>query len=346
MIYNGGIDLNLDKVLFYNLGAVESIPGFGENALVRFPERIRNQLNNRARFIAMESVGIEAQFVTDAPNIDIYVSSSKPEYSERGLIRIYKGNFLYKTFELEPGIVHNFRLTPPPNFDGTKQNMLYSKGFSPNVWRLVFDRCVVILHGIDTHGYEIRQPSKNELPPKNWLAYGSSITNSHLDGYPFVAARKLGIQVQNKGLSGSCHIEKAVVDYMFDELEFDFITCELGINMIYEFTPEEFEQRTRYLFKRIKESGKPAAIITIFPNDKSIEYTENVTIQTEREQAYNKILIDLVKEENCPHIHLIHGYEVLTDISGLSADLIHPTSYGHAVMGLNLANILHKIGLA
>lgn len=338
--------MDFDKVSFNNLGAIEAVFGFGENALVRVPEKVRNQLNNRARFVAMESVGIEVQFVTDAPNIDLYVSSLKPEFSERGIVRIYKGNFLCQTFELKPGVVHSFRLNPPSEFQKANQNMLCSKGFSPNVWRVAFDRSVIVLHGIDTHGYEMRKPDKSELPSKNWLAYGSSITNSNLDGYPFVAARSLGIQVQNKGLSGACHIEKAIVDYMFDDVQFDFITCELGVNMRGMFTPEEFEQRARHLMERIKESGKPAAIITCFPNHRTAEYAADTSIYTDHEQAYNKILEELVKEAQSPNIHLIHGYEVLTDVSGLGADLIHPTSYGHALMGINLANILRRVGLA
>lgn len=341
----GEMSMNLNKVSFNNLGAVETIAGFGENMLVRIPEKVRNQLNNGARFMAKESVGIEIQFVTDAPTIDIYLSVLRPVFSECGKIRIYKGNFLYKIFELQSGIVHTVRINPPGEFGNVKQNMLYSKGFSPNVWRVVCDRLVVSLHGIDTYGYDIRPPEKNELPPKNWLAYGSSITHSNLDGYPFVAARQLGIQVQNKGLCGSCHIEKEIVDYFFDEVEFDLITCELGVNMRGGFTPEEFEKRARYLVERIKESKKPAVIITTFPNKKSIEYTDEFTIYTEHELAYNKILIDLVKGAQYPDIHLVHGYDILTDVCGLSADLLHPTSYGHALMGLNLAGILCKIGL-
>ena len=67
--------MNLDKVEYYNVGDRETIPGLGENGLVRVPRGVRNCLNNRARFVAMDSVGCEVRFVTEATNIDIYVSS-------------------------------------------------------------------------------------------------------------------------------------------------------------------------------------------------------------------------------------------------------------------------------
>lgn len=37
-------------------------------------------------------------------------------------------------------------------------------GFSPNVWRVVCDRPVYILQGIDVHGHEMRPPKIEELP--------------------------------------------------------------------------------------------------------------------------------------------------------------------------------------
>ncbi len=332
--------MNLKNVEFYNVGAFENIPGFGENGLVRVPADVRNKLNERARFIGMDSVGVEIRFVTDAPNIDLYISMQKPEFAVRGSIRVFKGNFQYQVLEVEPGIVNFFRINSPINFPNANDKMLRSGGYSPDVWRIVCDRAIAIIHGINTHGHEIRPPKKEELPTINWLAYGSSITNSNLDGYPHFAASRLKIQVQNKGFSGACHIEKELVDYMLDGCSFDFMTCELGVNMRGAYTPQEFEERARYLIKRLVELEKPALIITTYPNSQTQEYTCNANNVTECESAYNDILVKLVKEANCQNIQLMHGYDVLTDVNGLSGDLIHPTAYGHAIMGYNLAERL------
>ena len=233
--------MKFEELGFHNLGAFEKILGLGDDGLVRVPEAVRNQLNERARFVGMDSVGIEIRFVTDAPNIDVCISTKKPEFAEKGMMRVYKGNFLYQSLELNPGAVNTFRLNSPATFPGANDKLLKSGGYSPDVWRLVFDRGTAVLHGIHTHGHAVRPPLREELPALNWLAYGSSITNSSLDGYPHVAVARLKVQVQNMGFSGACQIEKALVDEMLDRRSFDFITCELGVNMRGAFSPEAFE---------------------------------------------------------------------------------------------------------
>jgi lysophospholipase L1-like esterase len=337
--------MNLENVKLYNVGALEKVPGLGENGLMRLPEKIRNCLNDRARFVAKDSIGCEVQFVTDAPNIDINVSCAKPEFAVNGEIRVFKGNFHYQLHELEPGIVYNIRLSPPPSFPSASKNAINEGGFSSDVWRIICGRGAnVVIHGIDTHGHDIRPPEVKELPKLNWLAYGSSITNSNLDGYPHFAARKLRVQVQNQGMSGSCQIEKQLVDYYVDKCEWDFATCELGINMRGSFTPKEFEKRASYLIDRFTATGRPVLIISLFPNHQSADRVAQPGEEaTKREEAYNAILEKLVERKNASNLHFISGREVLDDFTGLSADLLHPCPYGHAIMGTNLAKKLEEI---
>lgn len=335
--------MNINNLEFYNVGDLENIPGIGENGLVRVPMKVRNLLNEKARFVGMDSIGAEIRFVTDATNIDIYISMQKHESIGNGTIRIYKGNFLYQTLNLKPGVTNFFRVTPPPNFQVVNDAMLNQGGFSPNVWRIVCNRSVMAIHGIDTHGHEIRPPKKEELPSINWLAYGSSITNSHLDGYVHVAASRLKMQVQNMGFSGSCHIEKELVDYMVNERDFDIITCELGVNMIHDYTPDEFKDRVSYLISSLKQINKPAIIITPFPHRKSSNYTAVSDEYSERNYVFNRILVEQGKKVNSEKIHVVLGSDILDDVNGLSGDLTHPTTYGHAIMGINLSNYIKNI---
>jgi lysophospholipase L1-like esterase len=336
--------MNLKNVEFYNTGALENVPGLGENGFMRVPESVRNRLNNRARFVAKDSVGCEVRFVTDATNIDINLSCNKPEFSDKGEIRIFKGNFQYQAHEIEPGKVHNIRLSPPEMFNIASKEAINEGGFSSDVWRIVCNRgATFVLHGIDTHGYGIRPPKPEEKPKLNWLAYGSSITNSSLDGYQHFAARKLRVAVQNKGLSGACQIEKELVDYFVDDCEWDFATCELGVNMRGAFTPEEFEERASYLIDRFTATGKPVLIISVFPNRNTATHTAEPDLGTEREAAYNAILPALVEKKNASNLYFMPGSEVLDDFTGLSGDLLHPCPYGHAIMGANLAKKLKEI---
>ncbi len=62
--------MNLKEVQLFNVGALEPVPGLGDAGMMRIPEKVRNCLNERARFVGMDSVGCEVRFVTDAPNID------------------------------------------------------------------------------------------------------------------------------------------------------------------------------------------------------------------------------------------------------------------------------------
>ncbi|HCE43148.1 MAG TPA: lysophospholipase [Lentisphaeria bacterium] len=336
--------MNFENVEFYNAGAVEKVPGLGDHGFMRIPENVRNQLNDRARFVAMDSVGCEVRFVTASPNVDIFLSCNRPEFSEMGEVRVFKGDFLFQTLPIEPGKVINFRLNPPESFNIASSLAINAGGFSSDVWRLAFNRgATFCLHGIDTHGYAIRAPKADEKPRLNWLAYGSSITNSSLDGYPHFAARKLKVQVQNKGMSGACHMEKEMVDYLVDECEWNFATCELGINMRGGFAPDIFEKRASYLVNRFTATGKTVVIISVFPNCRTSTHTVKPEINTEREDAYNAILSALVEKKNVPNLHFIPGKDVLDDFTGLSGDLLHPSSYGHAIMGANLADKLRKL---
>jgi len=129
---------------------------------------------------------------------------------------------------------------------------------------------------------------------------------------------------------------------MTDHCSWDFATCELGVNMRSIYTPEEFEQRAEYLIDRFCSIGKPVCIISVFPNWNSPGVCLKAGIYTEHEQAYNTILADLVKKRTAENLHFIPGETVLTDFNGLSGDLIHPTAYGHAEMGFNLASILSE----
>lgn len=336
--------MNLNNVEIFNCEALESIQGLGDKCLVRIPNDVRDRCCDGVRVVAMDAVGCETRFVTDAPFIDVRLSCDQPEYSPKGELRVYKGDFLYQTIEVEPGKVNTIRLEHPEAYRVATRESINGGVFSSDVWRLVFNRGrSAIILDIDTHGHEMRPPKAEEKPKLTGLAYGSSITNSNLDGYPHFAAKKLKVQIQNKGMSGACQLEKEIVDYMVDKCEWDFATCELGVNVREIFSPEKFEQRASYLIERFAATGKPVLIIGLFPNYRSEDKIIEADINTENEVAYNSILARLVEQKGAANLHFVEGSEILDDFTGLSADLLHPCAYGHAIMGANLAEKLKKI---
>ena len=60
-------------------------------------------------------------------------------------------------------------------------------------------------------------------------------------------------------------------------------------------------------------------------------------------EEYRQELRDAVAATGHANAHLLEGPELLTDISGLSADLIHPADHGMLEMGGRLAERLSAL---
>jgi hypothetical protein len=337
-----------DQYLYHNINSIEHIPGIDGVALYRVPEPIRHQLNDRARCVAKQSTGCEIRFVSDSPHIEAFLRVLQPEWGGKGKVNVYKGDYLVQTHTLEPGVHQRIRLETPAVFSEVDEAAIKLNGFSPKVWRICFDKGLGVFHGIDVHGYECRPPKDDEMPRLKWLAYGSSITQSSMDGYVHVAAKRLKMDVQNKGLAGSCLIEPVMTEWLSQTCDWDIITCEMGVNMRDLFSPEQFKERAEKLLSQLTSDhpDKPIIAINVFPNVMTQGWAnpENQDrMEYIREQAYNRIIPDIVKEIGTNNLHFIDGAQILDDFTGLSADLLHPDIYGHGLMGHNLAKIMKRI---
>ncbi len=327
----------------FHAAELRPVPGIDGVLLTRVPAEIGNTLNERARHVVADSVATEMRFVTDAPNVRIYLSALKPEFGNDFLeVKVLYGNFESQILLVNPGEVRSAMLNPPAALTRVKDEFLRKDGktgFAPNVWRLVPNRGGAIYCGIDTFGHEIRPPKPEEKPALTCLCYGSSITNSTFEGYPTVLGKRLGIDIINIGLSGACACETNLADWMASRDDWDLATLELGINMIGGYTPEEFQKRVDYLLDSFvtKNPKKPIFLITIYPSVSRAVFQKSPEGE-DREAAFCKILRELYqKYAGQGNLHLIEGDEILDDLNGLSADFLHPRVYGHAVMGFNLA---------
>jgi hypothetical protein len=315
--------------------------------LPRYPAEVRHKLNERGRMVAMDSCGVELRFVTEAQNIRITLSCEDAD-SE---VLVFRGPFLHKVEWLKQGIPTAIQLEATDSFNESKESMLQSGGFSPKVWRVVTNRKAkmqgsYLFHKLETFGHAVRAPRADELPKTRWLAYGSSITHSHLAGYPFHAARLMHWDLFAKGLSGACQIDPAAADYLASlasEKNVDFITAELGVNMRHKFSVEDFGQRTNYLVNRLREAQPNAQIglITAFTN--SEHHPRETHNQLKYQQGFDQAMRQIVANNNDPKLILIEGTELLTDFTLLRSDLLHPSDSGHALMGQNLATHLGKL---
>jgi lysophospholipase L1-like esterase len=337
------------NIEFFNVSELEEVEGFSGVRLQRVPKHIRNSMGiparERGRFVSTHSTGCEIRFVSDSKLITLFLSALDSE----GEVLVYRGNFFHSRFTLKTGMISPIKLEEPPVFSTVQQEALESEQFSSKVWRIIFNRYCVVFHGIETYGHEIRPPKENEVPKVKWLAYGSSITHGASSGsfdnsYIQQAAKRLNLDVMCYGMAGACHCEKEIAEFIADHGDWDIATLELGVNMRGLFTPEEFEHRASYLIKTAlrKNPGKPVVMITIFPNYANYTVDKNSTTVL-CNSTFNDILKKIHLDENNPNLYLIEGKDILTDFFALTCDLLHPSAYGHILMGENLANKLRPI---
>jgi lysophospholipase L1-like esterase len=305
---------------------------------------VRKSLNPRARFIAAESTGVELRFVTEAPTFRLVLAAHETDVD----VHVYRGGFGHSDHTLAAGTTKVLTLTPPELFGPVEMASVPSGPFSPGVWRVLISGGSVGYLGLEALGFPVRPPRPDEKPGLRWLAYGSSITNSWGKGYPHQAARRLGVDVLNKGMSGSCQCEPELAEHFLAKETWDFATLELGVNMRGGFTVEEFAARATHLVRRLREErpDAPIALITHFTNrDHAGVFPSRdgeETLEGKRQQGFDEVLRELAADPEL-NLHLFEGRDLLPDAEGLSCDLLHPSDYGHIQMGERLAERLKPL---
>lgn len=332
-----------DSIEFHNAAALEPLHGMPGLCPVRYPQAVRHHLNPSARRTGIRAVGVELRFASSAAAIVLTFAA----HDEDVRVRAMRGSFDCAEWTIPAGQIRVLTLIPPERFPLVTPDSLNVGGFSPELWRVRIIGGTVSYLGCESHGAEVRPPAPGETPALRWLAYGSSIT--HADGafgYVHQAARILEVDVLNKGLSGSCHIEPEVGSHFATEEQWDFATLELGVNMRGHFTPDVFQARARGLVERLHQNrlGTPLVLITHFHNLQHHplpSQMEDLTVK--RQQAFDEILRQIAAEQAGNGVYLLEGTEILPSLDGLTADLLHPSADGHRLMGARLAEKLHPL---
>ncbi len=326
-----------DNIELHNVGDVQSVPGVAGLRLQRVPEEVRQHLNETAQMRMLQPDNIEIRLVAEGtPRLTL---SSEGESK----VTIFCGLFdNMQRFMIGPE-PQTLELEANPRLAELDQAYWSDMSFSPKVYRVLLggtQRDPVYLHGIEGEG--IRPPRADELPSLRYLSYGTSITHGFFSEGPhlnYVAqtARRLGADLINLGVGGSAHCEAELADYIAARDDWHIASLGLSVNM-QGFPLDEFYTRVSYLVNTIAgaDTRRPIACITLYPyyrdfgQDVGGEYGG---VPDEYRHALRRAL------EACPHgnAHLVEGPELLTDISGLTGDLIHPGDNGMIEMGYNLA---------
>ncbi len=333
-----------ENVELHNTAEVHTVPGRDGVRLQRCPESVRTALNEAAQMRMLNPDAAEVRFLADSPTCRITLSSE-----EQAMVTVFHGLFDSRqrfTIGRDPQTIE---VTIPEHLRELDAAHWREMSFSPHVWRVIFggpQREPMFFHGIE--GENVRPPEPADLPKLRYLAYGTSITHGAAAQGPDLTyvsqtAWHLGADLINLGVGGSAHCEHELADYIAGRSDWDIATLALSVNM-QAFAMDEFSERVSYMVNTVSgaDTSRPVACITLYP------YFRDFGIESEGEyggtpEEYRQALRDAVTACPHPNVHLIEGPDILTNISGLTGDLIHPANNGMIEMGRNLADKLKPL---
>ncbi len=316
--------------------------------LRRVPESVRRHLNPHCQYQMTRSACGEIRFVTDDGVAEVTLSVAPN--AENGDVQavIYYGGFRHgPPVRISPGEPRTLAITPSDRIPHLPTEMVDAMPFHTRVIRIMLWGVPAAFHGAT--GKNIRPPRADELPPVRLLTYGTSITHGtaatcpHLT-YAAQAARGLGADLINLGSGGSCQCEPELADYIAGRDDWDIASLALSVNMM-GFTNEAFYERVAYMVKTVAaaDASRPVACITLWPyfSDWGMAPADQAKCGAAAEKR--QLLRDAVAAADLPNLHILEGPEILTDITGLAGDLIHPADDGMIQMGRGLADRLRPL---
>lgn len=341
MIYQG--------LEFHNVDHLEQVSGMAGLRLERFPQELGRALgipgNHKARFRSKRVHGCEVRFVTEAKAFDVCLTAVESDID----VVIYRGDLLHEKRTLKAGVCTVLHVEYPEMYGQVETEQLPRKRFASSVWRI---QCgmngYLYFHYLDTYGFERRPPEMEEKPQVLWAAYGSSITcgsktTTYSNSYIEQAAWRLGYDVMNKGLSGTCMCEPEMAKYLAG-LPVDVLSLEMGVNMMLPFDEESFENQVRRFLEIVKQGSQAREIylIDIFTNRAPI-LKDHGNHYYRHYENFKAIVKRLSHEMGDSRMKWIDGSWIAKDMTYLTTDLLHPSDYGHICMGENLAQAMKGV---
>ena len=326
-----------ENVELHNVAEIRQVNGGVR--LQRVPEHVREQLNEGAQMRVLQPDNCEVRFVSDSAESQVTLSSEGESD-----VSVFYGTFDGGDRHIIGPSPTTIRLCPPDRLQQLDRQWWEDLPFAPSVRRVVLGgprREPVILHDIKGDG--IRPPRPEELPGITYLAYGTSITHGftcegpHLS-YAAQTAWHLNADLINLGVGGACHCEKAFADHIANRTDWRIASLALSVNM-HGFALDEFRRRVEYMVNTVAgaDTSRPVACVTLFPYFHDFGISDPEMQYGGTSEEYRQSLRDVVAECALPNVHLIEGPEVLTNIAGLTGDLIHPSDNAMIEMGRNLS---------
>jgi hypothetical protein len=227
-----------------------------------------------------------------------------------------------------------------PNLEGLKRVAKASNiSFDPEVVRVIFNRGHIKV--IDVIG-DVEPPSKELLPEKTLLCYGSSITHgsnalSMPNSWSYLLAHRFDMDILNLGMAGTCRMEPEIIDHIAslgEQGRWDVATLELGINVL-DWENEKIYDRVTNTIRQVASRNPEKLIFVISPF-----YCNGDFVGGDKANNWRRIIKEICERENFPNVTYVCGTDVLGDISLISADMVHPNIYGVNQIAERLGNVM------
>ncbi|MBO5009487.1 MAG: SGNH/GDSL hydrolase family protein [Clostridia bacterium] len=318
---------------------------FGGYVMHRFPLCVEETLSEGGRNANKITSGIELRFKLISDSVKLKFRLDSPD-SSATTVYIYRGNIVGGWQECSVAIVsgetRELVVNKHPNIEKLREiTKSASFGFSPEVVRIVLNSSILRFVGVDG---DVVPPSKEDVPEKTYLAYGSSITHGSLAlNIPSTFVSQIGehfrCDVRNLGLAGNARLEKSVADEiaaMGERGEWDFASLCMGINIL-NIECSDFEKRVKNMIKTVAERNPEKHIFCISPF-----YCREDMDGLNKPQLFREIVERSVCELGFPYVHYIDGRKILDGSWGLSGDFVHPSPLGVRAIADGLIEIYSK----
>lgn len=338
-----GYVMRYENLELHNIDGVVKADDRNAVRIQRIPEELRQKINPNAQQMALNPCASEIRLAFEGEEASVTLSSDTLQDCVT-----YQGPFRAETLVIqkEP---KQITLRRAELVERLREEYRSNLPYSTDIFRLQFggrNKGHIYIH--DINGSNIRPPNPDEVPSLRYLAYGTSITQGSQAtyaslGFTHQAAWRLGADLINLGMGGSCHCEPEFADYIASRTDWNFATLCLSVNMLAQgFTEEQFSKRVTYMINQIagEHPEKPVVCITIIPYIRDLCRD---AADPAKAEAFRSILREAVANSEHTNLHVIEGKDLLTSIDGLCTDLLHPADNGMIMMGEKLADKLRAI---
>ncbi len=212
----------------------------------------------------------------------------------------------------------------------------------PYLWRIILGNGSRILFKSLEAGQLF--PIKEEAP---WVLYGSSISQGAgaldiVNSYAFLTQQITKVNILNKGLAGSCLLEKAAIDYLAT-LPCKGYILEIGANVRGLMDDVTFKKAFDYLIDTLSKRNVPILVISILDMFEELYKTFDEIPYHENNVKFIQIIKNKIHSMSNPNIHLVSSALWMSQIEGISADMLHPSNLGHMLLAKGLSEVLKKL---